>query len=126
MQNWKIDPITGDYVMENGKPVQTNSLQIPAYFRLKIKRQQWLYAPDDNYGSDYFTVKKRPSSNAASRMESIGANALQPLIDDGRASEIELTSISATQTNRNNTGLEVKITDATGEVEAQTFKGLGI
>lgn len=123
MQNWLINPDTGDYVLENGKPVETNSLQMPAYFRLKIKRQSWMYAPDDKYGSDYFTVKKRPTSNSNARMESIGANALQPLIDDGRASEIELTT---TQNVRNATGLEVKITDASGEVEAQTFKGLGL
>ncbi len=122
MQNWNIDPVKGDYVMEGGAPEQTDSLKVPAYFRLKTKRQQWLYAPDENFGSDFYTIKKRPAENANQRLENIAAAALQPLADDGRASQITAT---VTQNTRNATGLNVSIIDAAGEVEEQTFTGLG-
>lgn len=122
MQNWQIDPKTGDYVLEGGAPVQTNSLTIPAYFRTKIKRQRWLYAPDSDYGSDYFTVSKRPSENGNQRLENIGAKALQPMVDDGRALQVEVTVV---ENRRDAAGLQVTIVDAAGEVEQETFPGLG-
>jgi len=122
-QNWNINPETGDYVIDKGSPVQTNSLQIPAYLRLKTRRTQWLYAPDNQYGSDYYTIVKRPASNSNTRLENIGAVALQPLVDDGRARSVELT---ATVNSRHATGLETKIVDAAGEEETFTFKGIGI
>ena len=122
MQSWNMDPKKGDYVMTGGQPQQTNSLQVPAYFRLKIKRQQWLYAPEANYGSDYFTLKRRPSDNANERLESIGVAALQPLVDDGRATNV---TVDVVLNRRFASGLQVKITDASGNVEVETFQGLG-
>lgn len=123
MQGWNINPTTGDYALEDGAPVETNSLQLPAYYRLKIKRGKWLYAPDNDYGCDFYTVVKRPLDNANTLLENIGAAALQPLITDGRASRIEMTVDAQ---NRYGVGLQCKIVDASGQVETQTFKGLGL
>lgn len=122
MQSWNVNPITGDYVMVKGSPEETDSLQVPAYFRLKTKRKQWLYTPNDQFGSDYFTLKKRPAENANQRLEQIAINALQPIVTDGRASNIQADVVENT---RNGSGLHVTITDASGEVEVQTFSGLG-
>lgn len=123
MQTWNIDPDKKDYIMVGGSPQQTNSLQVPAYFRLKVKRNKWMYAPDSQYGSDYYTLVKRPASNSNTRLENIGAVALQPLVDDGRAKSVELT---VTQNVRHGTALQTSIVDASGEIETTTFKGLGL
>lgn len=125
MQSWDIDPITGDYILDpaTGRPKTTNSLRVPAYFRLKIKRTQWLYAPDSKYGSDYYTIQKRPAANANQRFENIAIKALQPIVDDGRASQVAATVEVNT---RDSTQLDVEIVDATGEVEPVTFNGLGL
>ena len=88
--SWLIDPVTGDYVINKGNPVRDESLQFPAYARLKIKRNGWMYAPNKDYGSDYSSVRKRTNTTQA-LLESIGTKALQPLIDDGRASEVTFT-----------------------------------
>lgn len=122
MQSWDIDPIKGDYVNDKGSPKQTNSLKVPAYFRLKTKRQQWLYAPDSKFGSDFYTVQKRPAENGNQRLETIGASALQPIVDDGRATQVE---VQITQNTRSAAILSAHITDASGNVETQTFSGLG-
>jgi phage gp46-like protein len=122
-QSWQIDPKKGDYVMNLGAPVETNSLQVPAYFRLKIKRKQWLYAPDDKYGSDFYLLQKRPASNAAQKIENVAVNALQPLTDDGRASRIDVV---ADNFSRNGAALTATILDASGEEEIVTFPGLGV
>lgn len=122
-QTWNIDPVTGDYIMDGGAPVETDSLQVPAYFRLKIKRKQWLYAPDDKYGSDFYVVKKRPSTNAAQRLENIAIAALKPLTDDGRANRIDVTADIIT---RNGAALTTTIVDASGQEETVTFPGLGV
>jgi len=122
-QGWMVDPITGDYVMSGGSPVQSNSLVLPAYYRLKTKRTKWLYAPDNEYGSDYYTVLKRPASNSNTKLENIGAVALQPLVDDGRAKSVELT---VTQNTRGGTELKTAIVDASGEIQTFVFNGLGV
>jgi len=123
MQSWNIDPSTGDYVNNNGQPDQTNSLNVPAYFRLKISRLQWMYAPDSKYGSDYYTLKKRPAINGNQRIENMTVKALQPLVDDGRASSIQA---DVTENDREGIVLTTQITDATGEVEVQAFDSLGL
>lgn len=117
-QGWDIDPKTGDYKMTGGAPIQTDSLKIPAYYRLKIKRAGWLYAPADDYGSDFHTVKKRRTSDDASLIEAIAARALQPMVDDGRASTI---TIATTVVARNAVGLETEIFDARGRIETLTL-----
>lgn len=109
--------------MEGGAPVETDSLQVPAYIRLKAKRKQWMYAPDENWGSDYYTVKKRPSTNAAQRLENIGIAALTPLTDDGRALSVEVT---ADAIDRSSAALTTTIVDASGQAETVTFPGLGV
>lgn len=122
-QSWQMDPKKGDYVMSGGSPEQTDSLQVPAYFRLKIKRKKWLYAPDDKYGSDYYTIVKRPANNAAQVLENVGIAALKPLTDDGRANRIDVSADSVT---RNGASLTTTITDASGQPETVTFSGLGV
>lgn len=122
-QNWKIDPRTGDYVLEGGKPVQSNSLQEPAYFRLKTKRTQWLYAQSVDFGSDFYLLTKRQTNRDASRIETIAANALQPIADDGRASSIEIETVLV---NRNAVGLQVTIEKADGQLEELILPSLGV
>lgn len=122
-QNWNINPDIGDYVMVGGAPEQTDSLKIASYVRLKVRRQEWLYASDDDFGSDFHLLKKNRSTSDASTVESVAARALQPIADDGRASEIEVTATVAT---RHNVGMEVKVTDARGETEQIQFDSLGV
>jgi phage gp46-like protein len=123
MQSWKMDPTRGDYVLEKGSPVQTNSLVMPAYFRMKTKRQEWLYAPDALYGSDLHLIKKRTTSQDSTLVEKTAARALQPIVDDLRASEV---SIDATEKTRNGVAMQVEITDAQGNVERLVIPGLGV
>lgn len=121
-QGWKINPNSGDYIMEGGAPANTESLQLPAYYRLKINRNRWLYAPDNNYGSDLYLIRKNQTTKDASFVESVMARALQPIVNDGRARTIDVT---ATVRARHAVGLETKIEDAQGKVETLTLKGLG-
>lgn len=113
-QHWDRDPETGDYILQGGSPKQTDSLTVPAYHRLKTKRGLWMYAPDADYGSDYHTVTKRRTTSDAFAMENIGVAALQPLVDDGRAATIDVTTQVVA---RHGTGLQISIHDSKGEVE---------
>jgi phage gp46-like protein len=84
-----------------------------AYVRLKTKRGQWMYAPDSSYGSDYYLQKKRRTDQDQTFIENVGARALTPIVNDGRASEIEVDAVSASRTG---VGLSVKITDARTQI----------
>lgn len=114
MQNWNKDPKTGDYIMRGGAPEQTDSLLVPVFHRLRIVRGGWLYAPNDDYGSDFASVKKRKTSQDATLIENIAARALNPIVEDGRASSISVDTVLVTRTA---VGLETKVEDATGQVE---------
>jgi phage gp46-like protein len=117
-----MDPVARDYVVENGRPVEDVSLLTPAYFRLRTKRKTWMYAPDDRYGSDYHLIKKNLTASNNGRLAGVGERALQPLLDDGRADEIQ---VDLTQQSRHGAGIEFKITDAEGETEQFTFNPVG-
>lgn len=120
-QNWLINPATGDYVIENGKPVETDSLQVPAYFRLKTPRGKWLYAPDDKYGSTFYTLKKRTSQDA-SAIERIAENAIQPILDDGRAREATIETQTST---RSEVGLTTVLQQENGTLDTLILPKLG-
>jgi len=120
-QNWNINPSSGDYVIENGKPVETDSLQVPAYFRLKTQRGRWLYAPDDKYGSTFYTLKKRTSQDA-SAIERIAENAIQPILDDGRAREALIETVLSA---RSEVGLSTTLQQENGNLDTLILPKLG-
>jgi phage gp46-like protein len=122
-QTWDIDPATGDYKMENGDPVETDSLRVAAYFRLRIPRGSWMYAPDEKYGSDFSNVKKSRASSDTDLFEKIAARALQPIVDDGRASEI---TVEATVNPRHAVGGQIKIVDTKGTQDQINIPSLGV
>lgn len=122
-KQWEINPGTKDYVMESGSPVETGSLKIPAYFRLKVRRGAWMYAPDSEYGSDLHTIKKNRSSQDASKIEAVAARALQPIADDGRAETIDVSVVEAA---RHGLGLKIDILDAQGETDSLNLEKIGI
>lgn len=109
--------------MQSGSPKQTDSLRVPAYVRLKTPRNQWMYAPDESYGSDFHNLKKRQTTRDASQIETVAANALQPIADDGRARSIE---VEATQVARHGVGLETKIAEASGRLDNLLLPSLGV
>ena len=121
-QNWKLDPSTGDYVIENGRPVETDSLTTPAYIRLKTPRNRWLYAPDDKYGSTFYTSSKRQSSQDPSNLERIAEVALQPILEDGRAVEVTINTESA---SRNNVIMSTTLQQESGDLETLILPKLG-
>lgn len=108
--SWKIDPSTGDYVIANGEPIHDNSLLFPAYARLKIGRNKWMYAPDNKYGSKFDLIKKRTTSTPQI-MEQIAQDALAPLTADSRAKKI---NVSVSFAFRHAQSLIIKILEQNG------------
>lgn len=123
MKSWNIDPTTGDYVIENGVPVETDNLQVPAYIRVKTKRNQWMYAPNKQFGSNLFLIKRNQSSKTARAVEQATIEALQPILDDGRA---EIINVETKEAARHGLGIEINILDNAGSTEQFSFDGLGV
>lgn len=122
-QNWLIDPTTRDYVMEDGAPVETDSLLVPAFHRLRIQQGSWMYQPDDRYGSRFSVFKKRETGGDMSDIENVALIALQPILDDGRASQIGVEATSAT---RHTVGLKAVVIKARGTFDQFEIPSLGI
>lgn len=121
-QSFKIDPTTKDYEVENGRPVIDRGLQTPAYFRLKVPRTKWLYAPDNRYGSDFWTQQVRNDTGRGTVLEGIGKRALLPILEDGRASEI---TVAVELVSRNAIQMTATLTDAQGEPEEIKLNPIG-
>lgn len=124
MSSIKIDPVTKDYSLDtsNGKLENDLSLKTPAYFRLMIPRLGWLYAPDRDYGSDLALIKKNLTSGGSSIVSNTAERALNPLIDQERASSV---SVDVVQKSRHGVGIEIDIVDANGEEEKTYFVPIG-
>ena len=118
-----IDPCTRDYVMdENGKPVIDEGLKTPAYFRLKIPRNAWLYAPDDNFGSDFHLIRKNITSSNQVTLINISDRALEPLIEEDRAIETETTFAERA---RHGVGLNISIRETAKGEDDTMFVPIG-
>lgn len=121
--SWRINPKTGDYIQVNGAPVEDTSLIYPAFYRLKVKRSQWLYAPDARYGSDLHTVKKRFNPNDVNPLTDLCVRALAPMVDDGRALSTETTFLAPI--GRNDVQMQTVITDAQGTPQTLNLPAIG-
>jgi phage gp46-like protein len=94
MAEFARDETTGDYVMQTGanagKPAIDTTLAAPTRTRLRARRGGWMHAPNDQWGSDFHSYRKRKSTDFKDGLgESIALKALQPLVDDGRADNLE-------------------------------------
>lgn len=123
--SWAIDPKSGDYVMTDGKPTDSDSLIYPAYYRLRIGRKRWMYAPDDSYGSDLAQLKKRFNGKDLTGVKNVEERALKPMIDDGRALAIDVTYDTQQQSERSNVQTSVLITSADGTTEVISLPPIG-
>lgn len=123
-KSWDIDPSTGDYIMdEQGKPKQTDSLKIPAYFRLKAKRGLWLFAPDPTWGNVTPLKNRKNAIRNQLEITEEARSALQPILDDGRAQVIDVQLNTTATRNRNSAAYEVGIVDADAKAEVVTIPG---
>ena len=90
-EQWQKNAATKDYVIENGAPAKTASgdLLVPAFYRLQCPKNKWMYAPPD-FGSRLGEVKKNNSTtpHTVQLTETLAAQALEPIVRDGRASEV--------------------------------------
>ena len=122
MSSWNVNPSTGDYLIQDGKPVPTESLVVPAYYRIMIPRGQWMYAPNTKYGNDAALLKKKNGSEIVGMTE----RALHPLVDDGRALSVAAQINPTIQTNRNNAALSVALVDAQGQPQFLAIPSIGV
>jgi phage gp46-like protein len=82
-----------------------------------------MYAPDDQYGSDFYTQKKRFTSNDVNPYANMADQALQPMVDDGRASSVSTTFLAPV--GRNDVELAATIVDAQGEPQTLNLPMVG-
>lgn len=122
--SWAIDPTKGDYTLDKfGNPTQDNTLLTPSYIRLKAERTKWLYAPDTRWGSDFYLIKKNHSGSDVNTLESIGQRALQPCVDDGRASAVAVENDGQSLYAA---ALQITITDVIGQPVSIPLDSIGI
>ncbi|MCK3654919.1 hypothetical protein A4G19_03790 [Pasteurellaceae bacterium Macca] len=104
----EISPLTGDYTSN-----QISTLQNAVYIRLTTPLGSWW--ADGRVGSLLHTLtREKDVARVGLLAEQYALEALQPLLEDGRAQSI---TVSHTQPHDGRLFLHVKITDARGEVQ---------
>ena len=108
MAEIRINPETSDYEMDaRGFPVATNELTQAAYIRLRAHLGEWLYDP--LLGSTIFRPIDKAVGQGQEEIVRRAERALQPLIDDGRASSVAVKLLERTRYNQ---ALDISIVDA--------------
>lgn len=124
-KSWDINPATGDYIMDDqGRPQQTDSLRVPAYFRIKSPRGQWLFAPNPKWGCVIPLRNRKNSIQDQQQLVQEAVSALQPIQDDGRAALINVALNTTAQRGRNAAGLEIELLDNQGQIEKFILPGV--
>lgn len=103
----EISPLTGDYTSKN-----ISTLQNAVYIRLTTPLGSWW--ADGRVGSLLHTLQREKDVERVGRLASQYAQeALQPLLDDGRATHIE---VNYAQPQTGKLLLFIAVTDQRGEV----------
>lgn len=109
-----IDPATQDYTLtEAGDLATTDSggLQNAAYLRLETPLGSWW--PDPTLGSKLYTLKREKDVPRVQMLAvQYAEEALQPLLDDGRCTAIDVTALRESH----RLYLMISLTAASGEV----------
>lgn len=111
----KIDPVTGDYVdEEGGEYAETLTIATALYHQVRGERNRWW--GDPQAGSDLHLVRHQGAGVAGKVFaENAIRTAAQPFIDSGEAADLEV-AVDATANGR--VVLEASITDVQfGRVE---------
>lgn len=101
----RIDPLTGDY-----DGTQITHLGNAVYLRIKTPRGS--YWPDPSFGSRLHLLnREKDLARLARQAEQYAREALQPLLDDGRATRLEVQAVRES----GRLTLRVTVFDANGE-----------
>jgi phage gp46-like protein len=86
--DYKIDPTTGDYVIVKGDLSLSNDMMNNLYFSISIRKGSWFYDP--SFGSNLHLLKPKAVADLPVRAKEYCEEALQWLIDSGRADKIDV------------------------------------
>ena len=125
MQTWELDPATGDYVIENGVPAVDSGQKTSAYIRLRAPRGNWLYAPNDNWGSDFYLMRQRFGARDIKSVTEVANKALKPIIEEGRAVSIRIDPELDPAGSRNNLQFKTTIFEQSGDEQVLSLPPLG-
>ena len=109
-----LNPLSGDYVLQQGQPAEdpANGLANAVYVRLMTPLGSWWQ--DVNLGSRLHELTRQKDLSRVSILaKQYSETALQPVIDDGRATEIVVTT---EQPKNGRLLLHIQVTAASGEL----------
>lgn len=99
----QMDPITKDYVFQNGSPIASDAITNRAYFALLIPKNQWLYGTTDQGSLLYTLTNKKRSASIEQLASSYSQEAINnQVISTGYASKSGFNNITATSTGSSN------------------------
>lgn len=108
-----IDPVTAGYVLTGGTPVRDPAGGLANAVYLRLMTPLGAYWADSNMGSRLHLLQREKDLNRVAILaRQYAAQALKPLLDDGRALAVEI------ETERSHNGrmhLLIVVTDAAGE-----------
>jgi phage gp46-like protein len=123
-QNLQISPQSRDYVVVNGSPVPSNSVEMASYFALTIPEGKWLYG-QPGQGSLLFTLKntKRTSSVEQNFAAYADAALKRQVVATGLATDAKTENL---QTSRTGTLNQIEVIPSQVQSSSQfSFTSVG-
>lgn len=105
MKDFQIDPIKKDYTVTGGQYALTDSLRNNIYLSLSIRKGSWAFAP--GFGSKLHLLEREKALNRTTiKATEYCKEALQWIIDKGRAEKIEVIAVLDKENTRINCLIE--------------------
>jgi phage gp46-like protein len=102
-QNLQIDPVTRDYVLQNGSPIPSDRVLEATYFALLIPQNNWLYG-QTGQGSLIYTLEgQKRDASVEQSFAAYAKDAVQrQVIDTGKAQAVQVTNLSTSRSGSSN------------------------
>lgn len=98
-QNLQVNPVTRDYVTENGSPVPSDRVFEACYYALLIPQSKWLYG-QVGQGSLLYTLQNvKRTSSIEQLFAAFASDAIRrQVVDNGQASSVSVKNLQQTPT----------------------------
>lgn len=99
----QIDPVTRDYVVVNGSPIEPDRILEACYYALVIPQGAWLHGNPEQGSLLWTLANSKRNGNVEQQFSSFAQEAIKrQVIATGKATAQQLKNIQATRSGTNN------------------------
>lgn len=102
-QNLQLNPITRDYVLNQGSPIPSDRVLEACYYALTIPQGRWLYGLPGQGSKIYLLENVKRTSSVEQQFSAYASAAIQAqVINTGQATAVQVKNLATSRTGTSN------------------------